>query len=308
MRTILVTGGTGLVGTALIKHLTEKHYKVIILTRSLKDKVATANVSYALWDVNNNSIDENAVTNADAIFHLAGAGVMDKKWTPEYKKVIEESRTKSSALLVNTLKRINHHVKVIVSSSAIGWYGPDIKPHHFFTEDEPADAAYLGKVCDAWEKSIGEASTLGIRVCKLRTGIVLSKKGGAYAEFRMPLKFGVASILGDGKQMVSWIHIDDLCKQFIFALENDHMEGSYNAVAPKPVNNKTLTLAIAKKVKGSFYIPLHVPTFVLKLMLGQRSIEILKSATVSAQKIQQQGYTFLYNDINTAVAAIENEA
>lgn len=307
MRTILITGGTGLVGKALAKQLVEKNYEVIILTRTLKDVVTQKNISYALWNVNEKQIDINAVKKADAIIHLAGAGVMDKKWTVEYKKEIRDSRINSSELILNTLKNNEHKVQIIVSASAIGWYGKDKQEGHFFTENENADPAFLGKVCKEWEESIEPATTMGIRIVKLRTGIVLSEAGGAYPEFKSSLKFGIASILGTGKQMISWIHIDDLCRQYIFALENESLVGSYNAVAPKPVNNKTMTLAIAKIVKGTFFIPVHVPQFVLNIMLGERSIEILKSARVSSDKIKSAGFTFLYPTVEAAIMQIEKK-
>jgi len=305
MRTILITGGTGLVGKALSTMLLAKNYHVIILTRTLPTNNDKENLQFALWNVKKSTIDLDAIQKADAIIHLAGAGVMDKKWNDAYKKEIEESRTKSSYLLVDTLKNNTHKVKVIVSSSAIGWYGGDKMINHFFTEEEKADKEFLGMVCEKWEQSIEAASTLGIRVCKLRTGIVLSKAGGAYIEFRKSLAFGIASILGNGKQMVSWIHIEDLCRQYIFALENENMNGSYNAVAPTPVSNKELTITIAKVVRDKFYIPIYVPTFILKLMLGSRSIEILKSATVSSQKIKDAGFTFLYPSAVAAVQELE---
>lgn len=307
MRTILITGGTGLVGKRLIKHLVEKEYGIIILTRKKLDIKKEKNVSYALWNVKEGTIDIEAVKKADAIIHLAGAGVMDKKWNEEYKKEIEESRTKSGVLLINTLKKIEHKVKVIISASAIGWYGKDILPNHYFTENEKPDNTFLGMVCSKWEQSIESAQEIGIRVCKLRTGIVLSNDGGAYKEFKASLKFGIAAILGNGKQIISWIHIDDLCRQYIFALENDKMNGSYNAVAPMPVSNEVLTLEIAKKLKRNFFIPIHVPTFVLKIMLGSRSIEILKSTTVSCNKIKATGFTFLYPSIEAAINEIENK-
>ncbi len=307
MRTILITGGTGLVGKALAKQLVEKNYEVIILTRTLKDVATQKNISYALWNVNENKIEVNAVKKADAIIHLAGAGVMDKKWTADYKKEIRDSRVKSSELILDTLKHNEHKVQVIVSASAIGWYGEDKKKGHFFEEGEKADPAFLGVVCKEWEDSIEPATEMGIRVIKLRTGIVLSENGGAYPEFKSSLKFGVASILTSGKQMISWIHIDDLCRQYIFALENENLVGSYNSVAPKPVDNKTMTLTIAKVVKGSFFIPVHVPQFVLTIMLGDRSVEILKSATVGTEKIKQAGFTFLYPTIEAAVKQIENK-
>lgn len=301
MRTILISGGTGLVGKALTEQLVKKNYQVIVLTRSLKDVGTQKNVSYALWNVKEEMIDVEAIKKADAIIHLAGAGVMDKKWTPAYKQEIRDSRVKSSELILNTLKKTAHKVQVIVSASAIGWYGEDKTEGHFFSENENADPAFLGEVCKEWEESIEPATAMGIRVVKLRTGIVLSNKGGAYPEFKSSLKLGVASILGSGKQMISWIHIDDLCRQYIFALENETLAGSYNAVAPKPVDNKTMTLAIAKKVKGSFFIPVHVPQFVLTIMLGDRSVEILKSATVSTEKIKNAGFTFLYPSVEAAI-------
>jgi uncharacterized protein len=307
MRTILITGGTGLVGKSLVKMLIAKNYEIIILTRNLTDTIPQQNISFALWNVKEGTIDVEAIKKADAIIHLAGAGVMDKKWNEAYKKEIEESRTESSALIINTLKNIEHKVKVIISASAIGWYGEDKIPNHYFTETENADDAFLGMVCKKWEESVEAAEALGIRVCKLRTGIVLSNDGGAYKEFKASLKLGVAAILGTGKQIVSWIHIDDLCRQFIFALENENISGSYNAVAPWPVSNKILTLEIAKNVKKKFYIPVHVPTFVLKIMLGSRSIEILKSATVSCEKIKAAGFTFLYPSIEAAVEEIEQK-
>ncbi len=307
MRTILVTGGTGLVGKALIKLLVKKEYQVIILTRSLKNAVAEKGISYALWNVKEGTIDVAEVQKADGIIHLAGAGVMDKKWNDSYKKEITESRTKSSELLVNTLKNNIHKVKVIISSSAIGWYSADKIPNHYFVETDPADDSFLGFVCEQWEKSIEAANSIGIRVCKLRTGIVLANEGGAYKEFKMPIKFGLASILGSGKQMVSWIHIDDLCRQFMYALENEYIAGSYNAVAPNPVNNKTLTLTIANAVRGKFYIPIHVPTFILKIMMGARSIEILKSTAASCDKIKAAGFTFLYPSIDAAINTLEKK-
>lgn len=305
MRTILITGGTGLIGNRLVKQLTLKNYRVIILTRSRENKTGDEKTEYALWDPAAGKIDAEAVRRADGIIHLAGAGVMDKKWTEAYKKEILDSRAKSTALLIHALQEDVHRVKVLVSASATGWYGPDKIPGHFFTEDEPADKAFLGEVCRQWEESTMPAEALGIRVCRLRTGIVLDGEGGAYTAFRAPLKFGLATILSTGKQVVSWIHADDLCRQYIFALENENMRGSYNSVAPEPVSNKALTLTIAQAVRGKFYLPVHVPAFILKIMMGGRSVEILKSVTVSAEKIKQQGFTFLYPGIEAAVEAIE---
>jgi len=301
MHTVLITGGSGLIGKRLTKHLTEKGYRVIILSRASKEQPARAQVSYANWDVKKQTIDIEAIRSADFIIHLAGAGVVDKRWTDAYKKEIIESRTQSSKLLIDTLKQHGSQVKAIVSASAIGWYGPDREPGKYFTEtDKPAED-FLGQTCVLWEQSISFASSLNIRVCSLRTGIVLSNEGGALSEFKKPVSFGVAAILGSGKQMISWIHIDDLCRMYIHAMEKNTLNGSYNAVANLPVSNKALTLKLAEALKGKFFIPLHVPAFVLKIMLGGSSIEVLKSTSVSNAKIKETGFTFLYPSIEAAL-------
>lgn len=303
MQTILITGGTGLVGKALTKALLQKGYRVIVLTRDTRNKKTSDQLRYALWDVKGQTMDIAALMEADHIVHLAGAGVVDKKWTAAYKKEIVESRTESSRLLVESLaNNPGNPVKTVVSASAIGYYGADAVAVNPFTETDAPDPGFLGKTCALWEESIDPVTRLGIRLVKLRTGIVLSNDGGALAEFKKPVRFGVAGILGNGRQVVSWIHIEDLCRMFIRAIEDEHTTGIYNAVAPLPVNNKTLTLALAKAMKGKFYIPVHVPEFVLKWMLGNRSIEVLKSATVSCKKIMDTGFRFHFENIETALA------
>jgi len=301
MQTILITGGTGLVGKTLSKYLLNKGYAVIILTRNIPAATTVKGLSYAIWNVKKQTLDVAALQKADYIIHLAGAGVVDKKWTAAYKREIVESRTHSSKLIIDNLKAHSHSVKAIISSSAIGWYGEDKQQGFAFTEEDPADDSFLGTTCKLWEESIEPATALGIRVCKLRTGIVLSNDGGALVEFKKPITMGVAGILGNGKQVVSWIHIDDLCRMFLFAIENTDMNGSYNAVAPGPVSNKELTLTLAKLMKGSFYVAMHVPEFVLKLMMGTRSTEVLKSTTVSCTKIKNEDFTFLYPGIDAAL-------
>jgi uncharacterized protein (TIGR01777 family) len=203
-----------------------------------------------------------------------------------------------------------NNIKTVVSASAIGWYGADNNSSlngNGFTESAPSATDFLGDTCRLWEQSIDPAKQLDKRVVKLRTGIVLSNDGGALAEFKKPLQFGIAGILSKGTQTVSWIHIDDLCRMYVEALKNDQMNDAYNAVAPAPVSNKTLTLELAAVLKGKAFIPLHVPAFVLKLMLGESSIEVLKSCTVSCEKIKQAGFTFLYPSIEAALSALCNK-
>lgn len=305
MKTVLITGGTGLIGKALTSMLISKGYEVIIFSRSAKTS-DNKSVSYAVWDVDKGTIDIAAMQKADYIIHLAGAGIADKRWTKKRKQEIVESRTKSSALLVKTLKGNANKVKAFVSASAIGWYGPDneISLKNGFKEDAPSYDDFLGNTCLQWEQSTSAFEGPGKRLVHLRTGIVLSNDGGALKEFKAPLKFGIAAILSSGKQMISWIHIEDICRMYIYALENE-INGAFNAVAPKPVGNKTLTLELAKQIKGRFFIPVHVPSFVLKIVLGEMSIEVLKSTTVNDNKIREAGFRFVFPSIEAALSDLK---
>ncbi|MCW3080039.1 TIGR01777 family oxidoreductase [Segetibacter sp.] len=303
MSTILITGGTGLLGSALTRLLVTKGHKVIILSRTQRHS-DDKNISYSAWDVKAQTIERKAVEQADYIIHLAGAGVADKRWTADRKKEIVESRTQSSALLVKALQEVPNHVKAVISASAIGYYGDDQKrsaKKPAFTEEMRADTEFLGETCRLWEESIEPVQKEGKRLVKLRIGIVLSNEGGALPEFKKPINFGVAGVLGSGKQVISWIHIEDVCRMFLFAIDNENLKGVYNAVGPAPVRNKDLTILLAEKMKGRFFVHAHVPAFVLKVMLGQMSVEVLKSATVSSEKIRTEGYRFIYPTIETAL-------
>jgi uncharacterized protein (TIGR01777 family) len=310
MARVLITGGTGLVGTAVKNLLLQKGYEVVLLTRS-----TVSEKGYAHWDINAGTIDATAIAEADYIIHLAGAGVADKRWSTSRKQEILDSRTKSSALLVKALAETPNKVKAVISASAIGWYGPDknIGDNNLaaqgFVETDPSYPDFLGTTCAAWEASIAPvtANTNGLqkRLVCLRTGIVLSKNGGALKEFLKPLAVRMAAVLGNGKQMISWIDNRDLAQMFVYALENESLSGSYNAVAPTPVSNKTLTQTLAKVLYGKFYITTYVPSFVLKILLGEMSIEVLKSTTVSAQKIQDAGFVFDYPEITKSLSSLD---
>ncbi len=313
MSTVLITGGTGMIGSALSQLLVNNGYNVIILSRNPLETAAShelkfgrtifrpsGNIYYAKWNLKNKTIDLSALQEADYIVHLAGAGIAEKRWSAGRKKEIVESRTLSSALLVKALQENQNKVKAVICASAIGWYGAD--QGKVFQESDPAARDFLGQACLLWEQSIEPVAALGKRLVKLRAGVVLSNDGGALKEFKKPIRLGIAAILGDGKQITSWVHIDDLCRTFLDAIENPSMQGAYNVVAPTPVDHKTLTLTLAKRMKGSRFIQVNVPHWVLKLLFGELSIEILKSSTVSCEKIRQTGFQFAFPTTDAAMS------
>jgi uncharacterized protein len=298
METVIITGGTGLIGTALTSLLTSKGYRVIILSR--RKHAPRDNVSYALWDLKTSYIDPEAIQRADHIIHLAGAGVADKRWTKKRKKEIADSRVNSSRLIVKALSEIDNKVRTVVSASAMGWYGSDKTNGRPFIETDPPSGDFLGTTCKLWEESMQPVTRLGKRLVYVRTGIVFSNKGGAFKEFLKPFMAGVAAILGSGKQVISWIHIDDLCRTYLSAIENQELNGPYNASAPEVISNKQLMLKIAKARRRP-YIAVHIPEFALKIALGEMSIEVLKSATMDDGRIRKTGFNFIFPTVDAAL-------
>ena len=308
MATILITGGTGMVGRQLSKILSDANHHVIILTRKVPEAIAqnAFPYSYALWNPEKCWIEATAIHQADYIIHLAGAGVADERWTSKRKEEILQSRVQGCKTLVQALTQIPNQVKGVFSASAIGWYGPDTNESliNGFTENYPADGAFLGDTCRRWEESILPVGALQKRLAIFRIGIVLDKSGGALPEFLKSLYFRVAAVLGGGNQVISWIHLHDLCRMFLYAIENESVSGIYNAVAPQPISNRELNKQLGKYLYGNSFFSMPVPAWVLQIMLGEMSIEVLKSATVSAHKIQDAGFQFLYPTIQQAIAQI----
>jgi uncharacterized protein (TIGR01777 family) len=299
MQTIGITGGTGFVGSHICKLLTDQGHHVVIFTRSGSKKSASLMVSYAHWDPAAKTCDTGALGRLDAIVHLAGANLAGARWTEKRKKEIVESRVAATAFLVEQLKTHAPNCKTMVSASATGFYGPDRPGVIPFTEEAPAYPDFLGELCKEWEAAAQPAAGF-LRLVIVRFGIVLGKESGAFAAFVKPVSFGIMPVLGSGNQMVSWIHVDDLAQLVITSLHNEKMQGIYNGVAPEPVAHKTLMKTIAH-AKGGIKIPAPVPAFVLKLMLGEMSVEVLKSATVSAQKVLNTGFSYRFPTIGTAV-------
>jgi uncharacterized protein len=302
MNVIGITGGTGFVGKHLADLLLGKGYEVIIFTRSAHKSSRKENLSYAQWDAQNGLCDIDALQKLDAAINLAGAGIADKRWTGSRKQEIRDSRVKGTDFLVEQLQKHAPNCKTFIAASATGFYGPDHAGAIPFTEDAPHSNDFLGNTCSEWEAASQKAAAFA-RTVILRFGIVLGKESGAFPKLAQPLSFGIMPILGSGRQMVSWIEIHDLARLIVYMLEQGNLSGIYNAVAQNPVTHLQLMKTIAY-VKGGIKIPAPAPAFLLKLILGEMSEEVLKSSTVSAQKTTETGFQFNHEDILTTVMAI----
>jgi uncharacterized protein len=289
---VLITGGSGLVGTRLTELLLQKGFtvshlgrkKVVRVDAKLTDRVGGKPIKTYLWDIKKGIIDEKSLLEADYIIHLAGAGIADENWSEARKKEIIDSRVKSIQLISNTLKTISHKIKGFVSSSGIGFYGADTGDE-YMCEQHTAGTDFIADCCIQWEGGADEIEALGIRTVKLRTGLVLSEKGGALPRLTQPVRWGVGAALGTGKQWQSWIHLDDLCELYIKALKDEKMQGTYNAVAPNPVTNYDLTKISAQVLKRPFWMP-NVPAFALKLVFGEMASIVLGGNYVLNQRIK----------------------
>lgn len=288
---VLITGGTGLVGKRLTEMLLAKNYEVAILSRNPKTK------NQYQWNVSESYIDENAFKNVTHIIHLAGAGVADKRWTSERKTVILNSRTKTTTLLLEKVKEYNVKLQGFISASATGFYGTTTS-ETIFTEDAPSGKDFLADVCSKWEENAQLFKKENIPVSILRTGIVLSKKGGALEKMKTP----IVSPLGSGKQYLPWIHIDDLCAMYLYCLENK-LSGIFNAVAPEHQTSASFSKKLAKSIQRLF-LPIPVPSFILKIVFGEMSIILLEGSRVSTKKIEKSGFSFRFSTLNEALTAL----
>ena len=295
MKTILITGGTGLVGSYLCKKLLEKGYNVNILSRNSKPD---ADIPTYAWDVDKNEIEKAAIESADFIVHLAGANIGDQRWTNKRKQVIVDSRVKTGDLIFEKTKKIKNKIEAFVTASAIGYYGT-ITSNRIFRESDPPANDFLGQTCQRWEQSADRFKELGIRTVKIRTGVVLTREGGALSKMKAPIKIGLGSAIGNGQQYLPWIHIDDLCGIYIKAIEDNHMKGAYNAVAPEYITNKDFNAAIASVLQKPFWFP-NIPAIALKILFGKMSELLLKGSRVSAEKIMEE-YNFKFATLQSAL-------
>lgn len=298
MRSILLTGGSGLLGRHLTTALLEKGYTVSHLSRKAGND---ARVKTYVWDINKGIIDEHCTDGVDTIVHLAGSGIAEKRWTEARKKDLIDSRVKSIELVYDLMKRRQHQVTSVISASGIGYYSNRGDELMFETSAPTND--FISQCCVLWEAAVDEGETLGVRTLKFRTGVVLDKDGGALPTLAKPIKLLVGSPIGSGKQWVPWIHWLDVVDMYLLAIENKDLNGVYNMVAPNPVTNKQLTQAVAKQLHKPLWAP-NVPGFLLKLLLGEMSSIVLGSTKVSAQKIEDAGFKFKYTDLDAALTNI----
>jgi len=294
---ILITGGSGLIGSVLTGLLLERGYEVAHLSRKARQR--EDGVVVYQWDLKEGFVDEKAIAWADAIVHLAGAGVADKRWTDARKKEIVDSRVDSAKLLEKALRDSDHKVKTFVSASGIGYYGD--KGDDLMVETDEAADDFLAETCVVWEGASEGIERLGLRRVILRTGIVLSLDGGALPKMALPVKMAVGSYFGDGQQYYAWIHILDLCRLYLYALEREDMHGVYNAVAPENMRNRDFVEVLAK-VLGRPFIPVPAPEFVLKMALGQMANALLFSVRASAEKVVTEGFVFDFPSLEMALS------
>ena len=293
MKTILLGGGTGLIGARLAQLLKARGDEVRILSRH-PEKVDDYK-SFG-WDAKAMTIDSAAIAGVTHVVNLAGAGIADKRWTPERKELIIASRVNTTRLLSELIQQGGSEVEAYISASAIGYYGDSGEV--WVGEDAPPGSGFLSESTLAWEAAVAAlADATGVRTCALRTGIVLTSAGGALEKMLQPTRIGVSGYFGNGKQWYSWIHLDDICGIYLAAIDDAAYSGPVNAVAPHPVSNKQLARVIAAAVAHPV-VTLPVPTFGLRLVLGEMSHTILDSCRVSSEKlVEELGYVFEWEEV-----------
>lgn len=294
MTKILISGGTGLVGTHLVKKFQKKGYEVAILSRNPKAK------NEYKWNVSKSYIDKKALENTSYIIHLAGAGIADKRWSKKRKKTLISSRVETIKLLYKYVNKYNINIKGFISASGVGYYGISASDK-IYTENDSAGTDFLSEVCKKWEKQAKEFKKTHIPTTILRTGVVLATKNSALQKMNTPL---FLSYLGNGKQHFPWIHITDLCNLYIKAVEDNNFRGIFNAVAPDFKTNKSFIKTLSEVIKKPIF-PLAVPKFVLKIIFGKMSSILLKGNRISAEKTQQH-YSFRFPDLKSALKDIYN--
>lgn len=297
MAKILITGGTGLIGKELAHYFTKNGHTVVLLTRNaLKEKFPFKTYE---WDIESGFINEKAFEEVEHIIHLAGTGIADERWTDKRKQEIIDSRVKSTHLVAAYLKKLNIKPINFIGASAIGFYGATTS-EKIYKETDKGEVDFLSFSTNEWEESYDAIRKLGIETSVVRIGVVLSQKGGAYKKMAKLFKIGLGCVLGSGNQYMPWIHIDDLVVLFNNLLFGEIKTGLYNAVAPQHITNKEFSIALAKSFKKPMLLP-AVPEFVLKIILGEMSVMLLKGSRVSNEKLLNTGFKFKFTSLEEAL-------
>ena len=296
-KNVLISGGSGFIGKHLTNLLIENGFSVSILSRNAKQN--TADIMYYKWDITTHFIEEEAVIKADYILHLAGENIAEKPWTAKRKEEILQSREQSIQLIYDVLKKNNKKLDAFVSASGVGIYGA-INGDEICTENTPPENDFLGLTCQKWEAAADTISNLGIRVVKIRTGLVLGKDDGFLKKLTPIFKMRLGSALGSGKQYMPWIHVNDLCAIYLQAIKNSDLTGPYNAAIFDNTTNTVFSKTLAKIYGYSIWLP-NVPAFLIKIALGEMAQIILKGRRVSPQKLIKTGFEFQFTALEEAL-------
>jgi uncharacterized protein (TIGR01777 family) len=294
---ITVTGASGLIGRRLLKNFRSAGHGLLVLSRHAGTNLPPG-VGLAAWDPTQGPAPEDGLRNADVVVHLAGEPVA-QRWNDAVKRRIRESRVTGTRNLVRGMAALRNRPKALICASAVGYYGS--RGDELLRESSAPSAGFLPEVCVAWEQEAQAAEALGIRVVRIRIGIVLDGRGGALQRMLAPFRMGVGGKLGDGKQWMSWIHLEDLASLFQYAVENP-VSGAFNGVAPNPVSNADFTRELAKAVHRPAIFP--VPVFGLKLLFGEMSDVMLASQRVVPAAAQSAGFQFRYPELGGALADV----
>jgi uncharacterized protein (TIGR01777 family) len=285
---VAVSGATGLIGAALRESFLRDGVQVLALSR----RKSVAPLETVTWDVENGRFDASALEGVDAVVHLAGESIA-QRWSESRKKAIRGSRVEGTRLLVEGLKSLKNRPKVLVSSSAIGFYGN--RDDEVLDESSPPGTGFLPETCQAWERAAMEAMGLGVRTAVVRTGIVLSTRGGALGKMLLPFRMGLGGPVGSGRQWMSWIHIDDLVGAIRFTLEKEDVMAAVNGTAPNPVTNQEFTRALGRALSRPAFLP--APALGMKLIFGEMSELLLEGQRVIPRKLAANGFKFRHPEL-----------